>query len=95
MKLQLLADNMRCLLTARRYGFACVTNDKRMRNECQAHGIRLVWGLEMLSLLCQASGLPAHTAVSIAREIRSNNPRHISSPILQRFENKIRKLNLP
>jgi rRNA-processing protein FCF1 len=36
-------DNL-CLLTASRGNYICVTNDKRLKRECQDKGVRSLWG---------------------------------------------------
>ena len=79
-----------CLLTAQRHGFVCVTNDKRLRTECEAENIPCFWGLELLSLLHKSGGIRANDAIEIARQIQSDNHRHISLKLLQDFVNIIR-----
>src|SRR3990172_755989 len=46
-----------CLLLARAQGWTCVTNDGRLRRECQAEGIPVCWGLELVTLAVEAGGL--------------------------------------
>ncbi len=79
-----------CLLAAKRHGFVCVTNDKRLRRECKAENIPCFWGLELVSLLRKSGGIPANSAIEIARQIHSNNPRHIGKKILHEFIDLIR-----
>ena len=44
-----------CLLTAKRHGFSCVTNDKNLRKCCEKEGVPIVWGLELLAKLQEVS----------------------------------------
>jgi len=74
-----------CLLTAKRYGFTCVTNDKSLRNRCSAAKIPLLWGLELLVTLHKSRGISGDNAIGLARKIHSNNPKHITIKILERF----------
>lgn len=80
-----------CLLTAKRHGFTCVTNDKSLRKSCRQEGIHLLWGLEILAELHKAGGISGKEAQSIARAIRESNPKHISAKILSHFKDVIRR----
>ncbi|MBN1548488.1 MAG: hypothetical protein JW902_17695 [Syntrophaceae bacterium] len=80
-----------CFLTAKRYGYTCVTNDKNLRKLCKQEGIPLLWGLELLIELHKAGGIPAGDAEIIAKEIRRSNPKHITAEIISRFTNIIRR----
>jgi rRNA-processing protein FCF1 len=79
-----------CLLTAKRHGFACVTNDKNLRKLCKQEGVSLLWGLELLAELHRAGGLPGKEAEMIAQSIRESNPKHITAKIVSRFKEIIR-----
>ncbi len=74
-----------CLLTAKRHGFTCVTNDKKLRNFCKQEGISLMWGLELVTDLHQVGGIPAKEAATVAQAIRRTNPKHITDKIISRF----------
>lgn len=78
-----------CLLTAKRHGFTCVTNDKKLRQICEKEGVKTLWGLELLIMLHQGGGITAERAMMTALEIRKSNPKHITSVILDRFKNRI------
>jgi len=80
-----------CLLTAKRHGFKCVTNDKSLRKLCEQEGIPLLWGLEILAELHKAGGISAKEAVLIAQAIRESNPKHITVKIISRFKDVIRQ----
>lgn len=84
------ADRL-CLLTARRHGFKCVTNDKCLRKLCRRDGVPLLWGLELLAALHKAGGIPGREAVLIAQAIRASNPKHITARIISRFKEIIQQ----
>jgi predicted nucleic acid-binding protein len=78
-----------CLLTAKRQGLTCVTNDRSLRKQCGKEGVPLFWGLELLVRLHRAGAISSTDAVKIAKSIRRNNPAHITSRLIQRFTQKI------
>ena len=80
-----------CLLTAARNDLICVTNDKNLRRLCSEKGVPLLWGLELLSELHKAGGIPGKQAEAIARAVRASNPKHITEEILSRFTDTIRR----
>lgn len=79
-----------CLLTAKRYGFICVTNDKKLRKLCKQEGVSLFWGLELLTELHKGGGITAIEAETIVQAIRQSNPLHITEKIVSRFKDIIR-----
>lgn len=74
-----------CLLTAKRHGFTCVTNDKNLRKLCKLEGVPLLWGIELLAQLHKNGGIPAIDAEMIAHGIHLENPKHITEKIISRF----------
>ena len=80
-----------CLLTAKRNGFTCVTNDKNLRKFCKQEGVSLLWGLELVAELHKAGGLPGQEAEAFAQAIRQSNPKHITEGIVSRFTELIRE----
>lgn len=80
-----------CLLTAKRHGFTCVTNDKNLRKICRQENVSLLWGLELLAELHKVGGIPATEAEAIAQAIRLSNPKHITEKIVSRFVDTIRR----
>lgn len=80
-----------CLLTAKRFGFTCVTNDTNLRKLCEKESVPILWGLQLLIQLCWAGGISAQGAMGIANEIHRANPKHITKKILQQFSLAIRK----
>lgn len=80
-----------CLLTAKKYGFTCITNDKNLRKACELENIRLLWGLELLAELHKAGGIPGKDVEALAVDIRKTNPKHITAEIVARFTRIVRK----
>jgi predicted nucleic acid-binding protein len=80
-----------CLLTARRYGLTCVTNDKNLRKLCEQEKLPRLWGLELLVELHRCGGIPAEDALDIARKIHVANPKHISERLLKRLTHLIQR----
>lgn len=74
-----------CLLTAKRHGFTCVTNDKNLRKLCAQEGVPLLWGLQLLAELHHAGGVSAEDATDLAEKIHKSNPKHITPKIIERF----------
>ena len=81
-------DNI-CLLTAKRLGMICITNDRSLRTACFQHNVPIMWGLELLLQIVESGGLDYKSAIEIGRQIHANNPRHISSKVIANFEKKL------
>ena len=81
-------DNI-CLLTAKRLGMTCVTNDRSLRKTCSQQGVPIMWGLELLIQLVDSGGLDYKSALKIGRQIHIDNPRHISARVIADFEKKL------
>ncbi len=81
-------DNI-CLLTAKRHGMTCITNDKSLRKACSEHDVLIMWGLELLLGLVRSGGLDHKSALDIARQIHADNPRHISPKVIADFRKKL------
>ena len=74
-----------CLLLARANGWTCVTNDGRLRRECAAEKIPVLWGLETVALLVDDGVLTAKAAEEIGRAIQRANPRFITDEVIDGF----------
>lgn len=81
-----------CLAVARDEGAFCVTNDRRLRSECARCGVEVRWGLELMLELVEHGHLSARRAVRVARTIHEENPFHITTAIVARFEARIREI---
>ena len=78
-----------CLLLARDNAWTCVTNDTRLRRECLAEGVEVLWGLEVVALLVEEGALPPAEAADLGRQIRAANLKFITVAILDRFLKRI------
>jgi len=77
-----------CLLVAKEGGFTCVSNDRRLRMSCEAEGVPVLWGLELLVELVAARAIPAEAARDIAARIVSAN-RRMEPNVYARFLKRI------
>lgn len=78
-----------CLLLARDNGWTCVTNDGRLRRECAAEKVPVLWGLETVALLVDRGVLDAKAAEEIGRGVQRANPRFITEVVIDRFLERI------
>ncbi len=79
-----------CLLLAQESGWACVTNDRKLRRACAEVEVQTVWGLELVAWLVEAEALPAAAAEQIAATIQAANPGYVTSAVMRRFELRVR-----
>lgn len=84
-------DNV-CLLTAKRNGFTCITNDKCLRNQCKKMSVPLLWGLQLIIDLCRKGGISSASAIQIGETIRNNNSKHITRKLIEKFKEKINNI---
>lgn len=56
---------------------------------CSEHEVPTIWGLELLLELVRSGGLDHKSVIDIARQIHTNNPRHISAKVLAEIEKKL------
>lgn len=78
-----------CLLMAAANTWTCVTNDSKLRRECETQGIETMWGLEPLALLTDARQISREAALDVAKKIQESNPRFITKEIIKRFRTRI------
>lgn len=78
-----------CLLLARERGWTCVTNDGRLRRECAAECVPILWGLEAVALLVDGGALTAEAAEDVGLAIQRANPRYITEAVLETFRRRI------
>lgn len=79
-----------CLIIARDSGWTCLTNDKPLRNACQAVGVASMWGLETMRILVRSGHLSVERASATAEQIADTNP-YITKTLLRRFNDQIRR----
>ncbi len=80
-----------CLLMAKERSWVCVTNDKRLRAECERREIAALWGLQLLHQLVQCDAMSASEALEAADAICNIN-RRISTAALAAFGTKLSAL---
>lgn len=81
-----------CLVVCRDRGWTCVSNDKGLRRSCDAVGVPVRWGLELMLELVQGGHLPAEDADEAAERIHRANPVFLNATILQTFRAKLAAL---
>lgn len=81
-----------CLVVCRDNGWTCVSNDKALRRSCDAVGVAVRWGLELMLELVQGGHLPAEDADEAAERIHQANPVFLSATILAAFREKLAAL---
>ncbi len=68
-----------CVLLAEQNGWTCVTNDKRLRVECESRNVPLLWGLQVVLSLVERGALSKTDAVQPAHAIHAVNRRIATS----------------
>jgi hypothetical protein len=82
-----------CVLMAKEHGWTCISNDGRLRRECAAENVPVMWGLELLERIMTAGALDAEGAIAAAWAIHASNPRYVTKAIVQAFERKISRVS--
>ncbi len=78
-----------CLVVCRDRGWTCVSNDRALRRACEADGIGVIWGLELMLELVRHGDLLANDASEAAERIHLANPVYVNSAILAAFRAKL------
>ena len=78
-----------CLVVCRDHGWTCVSNDRALRRACEADGIDVIWGLELMLELVRHGHLLANDASEAAERIHLANPVYVNSAILTAFRAKL------
>lgn len=73
-------------LTCRDSHWTCVTNDGRLRRECEESGVATRRGLSLLVELARAEVLTTAQAQRKAQALARQNPRYINARVLSLFE---------
>jgi len=81
-----------CLVVCRDNGWTCVSNDKALRKSCDAVGVAVRWGLELMLELVQGGHLPVEDADDAAERIHRANPVFLNATILAAFREKLAAL---
>jgi hypothetical protein len=78
-----------CLLVAEEESWTCVTNDKRLRVECESRDVAVLWGFQLLLRLIEQKALTSGEAIAIAESIYQIN-RRIPHVVMTAFRRKAR-----
>lgn len=73
-----------CLVLAKERGWACVSNDGRLRAACGEDGVAVVWGLELLAQVVEAGALPVAAGVELAERMAAAN-RFLTQAVVAGF----------
>ena len=74
---------------AKQGGWTCVTNDGKLRRECAAEKVPVLWGLEPMIDLVGAGHLTVAEAKKVALAIQVENPLYITAAVITRFVQRI------
>ena len=74
-----------CLRMAEKNGLTAVTNDKRLRTECDTRGIPVLWGLGIMVDLVRVERLAPADAVAVAEAMSAANPYFITAAVVEGF----------
>lgn len=77
-----------CVIVARDAGWTCVSNDGRLRRECQERGVPVRRGLQIVLDVVEAGAMTPEEAVEVAEAICRTN-RWISPAVLAEFRRKV------
>lgn len=70
------------MLTAKRNGYVCVSNDISLRKLCESEQVPIMWGLQLILELHKVNGIQVDDAIRIASKIHEANPKHITKKIV-------------
>ena len=62
------------LLMAKDNGYTVWSNDKRLRENCDANGVRALWEFEVLRRLVERDFMSAADLVAVAARVEETNP---------------------
>ena len=62
------------LLMAKDNGYTVWSNDKRLRENCDANGVRVLWEFEVLRRLVERDFMSAADLVAVAARVEETNP---------------------
>ena len=80
-----------CLLLAEEQSWICVTNDKRLRSECETRNVPVMWEFQLLLELVKCRALTAEDALAAANAIAGIN-RRIPATVVAAFAQKLIEL---
>ncbi len=78
-----------CLILARDNRWTCVTNDGRLRRECEAVNVPVLWGLQLMIELVARGAMTAGEAIAVAEAVAASTPR-LKPDVVDAFRAKLR-----
>lgn len=78
-----------CLILARDNGWTCISNDGRLRRECEAAGVAVMWGLQLMLELVARGTMTPDAAIEVAEAIGRVNPR-MRPEVIDEFRRRAR-----
>ena len=81
-----------CVTVAKARDFHCITNDKRMRNECISQKVNVKWGLEFIISICEDGTIAPEVAVLWGTAIYNSNKLYLTDDVYTKFTNRIKAL---
>ena len=81
-----------CLLVCKGNGWTCVTNDRALQKQCQAHGVTTMFGLQLMIDLVEVGAISSTFAMNIALETQKSSPQHINDKVISRFRRVLGEL---
>jgi rRNA-processing protein FCF1 len=76
------------LLLAEQIGLKCVTNDKKLFNECKSRKIDVIWGLELIIEMYKNRVLSKNQALAFVKDMMRINKR-ITDDVYKQFIAKL------
>lgn len=89
----LTVEDFVCLKMAHENAWTCVTNDGRLRAQCEELRVAIMWGLEPMAALVKDGHLSVEEARATAEAIHESNPYFITREIVDRFIAKLTRGN--
>lgn len=83
-------DDWCCLIVARDCCGECVTNDSRLRRECTAAGVKVLYGMELLLELAHLKIITANDARRCAGLIQKTSPGFFHVKIMEEFDRRLK-----
>lgn len=77
--------DMLCLLTCKKHGYVCVTNDRVLQKKCKAHGVTTMFGLKLMIDLANLGAVSCEFATAIALKMQESSPQHINDQVIAAF----------
>ena len=85
------ATDRLCVVACEHHEWTLVTNDRALRKVSSTRGIRLRWGLGLMTDLVRTRALTEARALRVATAIQRSNPTHITAGLIDRFRARLKE----